>query len=125
MNTDPDWSTTWTAARCHPIVYARAGMGDPQMARCERCGQREPLSMHHRHKRGQGGTWAPSNIVVVCGDGTTGCHGWIEHNATNANAEGWHLRPHDPDGSKVPLRVHNVPWCRVKLDDAGGMTLVD
>lgn len=115
----------WTEAKCRPIVYARAGLGDARMARCEKCGQREPLSMHHRRKRGQGGTWAPSNIVVVCGSGTTGCHGWIERNPTNANAEGWGLGRGDPDGSKVPLRVHNVSWCRVKLDNAGGMTLVD
>lgn len=114
----------WTAARSHPIVYGRAGMGDPQMARCEKCGAREPLSMHHRRKRVHGGTWAPSNIVVLRGDGTTKCHGWIEQNPTAANAEGWWLFGRDPDGSKVPLRVHNVSWCRVKLDNAGGLILV-
>lgn len=49
--------------------------------------------MHHRVKRGQGGTWAVENIVAVCGDGVRGCHGWIESHPNAAAAEGFHVRP--------------------------------
>ena len=118
---EPD-DVVWTQALCRPIVDARAGLGAIDAARCEKCGDYGiGLSMHHRKKRGQGGSWAPSNIVVVCGDGTRGCHGWIEQNPTAANAEGWHLTTGDPDGSVVPIRHWQIKWCRVKLDDLGNL----
>lgn len=69
---------------------------------CERCCRSGYLTMHHRKKRGQGGPWSPENIVAVCGSGTTGCHGWIEHNPDNAAVEGFHVRPWQ-DPSEVPL----------------------
>lgn len=42
-------------------------------------------SAHHRKPRGMGGTTDPAvagiaNCLIVCGSGTTGCHGWIEKN---------------------------------------------
>lgn len=40
--------------------------------------------MHHRRKRSQGGLWVPPNVVHVCGDGTVGCHGFIEANPATA-----------------------------------------
>lgn len=57
---------------------------------CFRC--RRPLrfedrgiawSAHHRRPRGNGGTSDPrvgsiSNCLILCGSGTTGCHGWVE-----------------------------------------------
>ena len=60
---------------------------------CERCCRFLPLTMHHSKKRGQGGPWEPTNIVAVCGSGTTGCHGWIENHPDSAAVEGFHCRP--------------------------------
>jgi hypothetical protein len=42
-------------------------------------GTRDPLAGH------------PSNIVLLCGSGTTGCHGWIEDHREDALETGWLL----------------------------------
>jgi len=57
---------------------------------CEVCGTRQAVNVHHRKNRSQGGTWAASNLLDVCGSGTTGCHGRIteDHDGT-ANRNGW------------------------------------
>ena len=66
--------------------------------RCERC--LLPLSsqwsLHHRRPRRMGGTRrpdanAPQNLLVLCGSGTTGCHGWLESNRTEAYQTGYLL----------------------------------
>ena len=65
--------------------------------------------MHHRKKRGQGGLWEPQNVVAVCGDGTRGCHGWIESHPDRASAIGFHVRPwFDP--AEVPILYRLTYW---------------
>lgn len=82
---------------------------------CRRCGHPLPGgrggSVHHRIPRGMGGTtWtgihSPALLVLLCGDGTTGCHGWIESNRAAALRLGWLLTRHlfDIDPADVPLR---------------------
>lgn len=110
---------TWTEAKTRPIVYARAGLGDPAMARCEKCGSSGPLSMDHLKNRSQGGDWRPSNIVVLCGSGTTGCHGWKTQNPTAAHAAGWRLEVNEAPGV-TPIQHVAWPW-PVVLDDDGNM----
>ena len=67
---------------------------------CEVCGcgfgdrRGVDYSVHHRRPRQMGGTrWTginlPSNLLVVDGSGTTGCHGVIESNRVGAVAAGW------------------------------------
>lgn len=39
------------------------------------------VSIHHRRARGMGGTRRedthdPANLMLLCGDGVSGCHGW-------------------------------------------------
>jgi hypothetical protein len=98
---------------CRAIVYERAERF------CERCCRGGPvLTVHHRRKRSQGGLWTPGNCVLVCGSGTTGCHGWIEHNPVFARAEGFHVQPW-----VNPLEV-SVFWRMsqwVFLDDDGNL----
>lgn len=36
-------------------------------------------SVHHRLPQGRGGPHEGWNLLAVCGDGTRGCHGHIEH----------------------------------------------
>jgi hypothetical protein len=41
-----------------------------------------------------GGTrWAginlPSNLLILCGSGVDGCHGWVESNRSASVAAGW------------------------------------
>lgn len=95
---------------------------------CERCGDpigNGPASVHHRLPRRMGGTRraevnCPSNLVLLCGTGTTGCHGWVERNRTAALAAGLLL----PDGAApaaepVLIFLPGRGPRRVRLDDAG------
>lgn len=68
---------------------------------CVRCGRGvDPSargigwSIHHRRPRGMGGSrdpevTGPTNGVVLCGSGTTGCHGWVESNRVDARRLGF------------------------------------
>jgi len=107
----------WTQAQCRPIVYARAGLGDPNHARCERCGRASPLTMDHLKNRSQGGTWAPSNIVILCGSGTTGCHGWKTEWPDAAHDAHWALKRGEEPG--VTPIFHHPSQAWVRLDDDG------
>lgn len=80
-------------------------------------------SFHHRQPRGAGGTTrvdinSPANLMLVCGTGTTGCHGIIESNRTTAYEMGWLVRrPTDP--AEVPVAVVQFPAERVVLTATG------
>lgn len=50
---------------------------------CVCCG-RAATSWHHRVPEGRGGPTDRFNCIPVCGDGTRGCHGWIEHHRAEA-----------------------------------------
>jgi hypothetical protein len=94
--------------QCKSLVLARAG------GRCERCGG-IGKSYHHRKKRSQGGEWSADNVVFLCGHGTAGCHGWIEHNANKAEEEGWHVRPwQDPED--IPIKYRRTEWLSLLPD---------
>lgn len=65
--------------------------------RCVCCGAwvpGMPGSIHHRTPRGMGGTRdpkvnLPANLLLLCGSGTTGCHGWVEANRERARELGY------------------------------------
>jgi hypothetical protein len=75
--------------------------------RCERCGVQITwlYSIHHRIARGMGGTSLdpnkPSNLLLLCGSGTSGCHGWVEHHRDDARAAGYLVKRGD-DTTQVP-----------------------
>jgi hypothetical protein len=86
--------------------------------RCEKCGlmlaQGFFYSIHHRTPRGMGGTREkrlnlPSNLVAICGSGTTGCHGWIESHRSEAEDEGWLVSRYQ-ESAEVPLFIYGVGW---------------
>ena len=84
---------------------------------CIRCGQwAEGGSLHHRVMRSQGGRNTIENLVLVCGSGITGCHGWAHHNRTDALAERLLVRSFD-DPATTPVRVYGHGW--VLLTAAG------
>jgi 5-methylcytosine-specific restriction protein A len=73
------------------IVWERAG------GRCELCGGSlagiQGFSRHHRLPRRMGGSSrpelnTPANLLLVCGSGTTGCHGRIESRRAQAYEDG-------------------------------------
>lgn len=45
---------------------------------CRVCRTTERITAHHLIPRSLGGQWTESNIVGLCGSGTTGCHGDVE-----------------------------------------------
>lgn len=62
---------------------------------------------HHRLPRGQGGTDTPACLMHLCGSGTTGCHGWVEHNRALSYELGLLVRM-GQDPAKNP--VSPLPW---------------
>lgn len=102
------------------VVRARS------LDRCEVCGRRKGDSFGHRVKRSQGGTWAPSNGIRLCGDGTRGCHGWCEAHPVLAQTFGWALPGHaDPAASPALLRPAMWAPGWYLLRDNGDYTWVD
>lgn len=45
-------------------------------------------SRHHRLLRSRGVLHVPSNLVLLCGSGTTGCHGWAHREVDAATRLG-------------------------------------
>lgn len=82
-----------------PVVFAR--IWDRDQGCCARClRQLDPSrrgvdwSVHHRCPRSSGGTrrlWVneAANGLLLCGSGTTGCHGWVESNRAEARVQGF------------------------------------
>lgn len=98
-------------------------------ARCKRCGRGVypgSYSIHHRRARGMGGSSDPAtnsaaNGVVLCGSGTTGCHGWVEAHRDTSRQLGFLVyQGHDP--ATVPVCDYLSRW--LLLDNDGDQTEV-
>lgn len=87
--------------------------------RCAKCGEVvwSNGSRHHRKLRSRRGGDEVSNGVLLCGSGTTGCHGWAHDEIAEATALGFVVASHD-DPREVPIRHALHGW--VLLDDVGG-----
>ncbi|MGH1563075.1 HNH endonuclease [Mumia sp. DW29H23] len=104
----------------------RQDVYDRDAHRCVRCGKGGQLTIQHRIGRGMGGTRDPkvaavSNLLALCGSGTTGCHGWVEHHPILADAHGW----------SAPRRATTTAWAVyswrgwIALSDDYGVDAVD
>jgi hypothetical protein len=95
--------------------------------RCECCGALA-TNTHHRRPRGMGGSRDPrtnqaSNLVRLCGSGTTGCHGAIESNRDHFRDMGFLVRQGvDPAAVPILLRRPSGEAEWVLLDEVGGVT---
>lgn len=92
--------------------------------RCAMCGR--PLrreargfewSAHHIQPRGMGGSKDPvigsaSNGVLLCGSGTTGCHGHVESHREDAEKLGYIIRRGVLRPGHVPIKhfLHGVVY---------------
>jgi hypothetical protein len=93
---------------------------------CVRCGfliDPGNYSIHHRKPRGMGGTKDPaisrlSNLLALCGSGTTGCHGWVESSRRLAYERGFLL--HHNDNAKTTPVFTYAGW---RLFDNDGNVL--
>lgn len=106
---------TAVSASVRAIVYARAG------SCCELCGRYAyGGSVHHRRRRGMGGSkrvelGLASNLLLLCGSGTTGCHGEVESDRSAAYQRGLLLRDGQPP-TETPVDLRHG---RVLLNDEG------
>lgn len=98
---------------------ARARVQQRSGGVCERCGAREAESFSHRIPAAQGGRYTAANGLDTCGDGTTGCHGWIEANPAEARRHGWRLSPRQKPEKVPALIYHGGALVRVLLHDDG------
>lgn len=84
-------------------------------------------SRHHRLPRGTGGSALPGQhsldrLLIICGDGVTGCHGHIESARTWAFDRGF-LVHRGMDPAAVPVVL--ASGRRVLLDAGGGFYVDD
>jgi 5-methylcytosine-specific restriction endonuclease McrA len=75
---------------------------------CEICGELAN-NAHHRKNRSQGGEDLLSNLLLLCGSGTTGCHGWVTAHPAASYVHGWSVRSYD-DPRSVPVSGHYGHW---------------
>lgn len=106
------------------------------MGACARCGRHVAhlqrgiaWSIHHRRPRGIGGTilaWvmAAANLIILCGSGTTGCHGWVESNRREARALGF-LVPLNGIQKADEVAIKHITLGLVYLNDEGGWVPVE
>lgn len=107
-SSDPDWATVaaclkrdgCACIRCLAPLVGRRGFD---------------WSIHHRVRRSQGGDNRLSNLVSLCGSGTTGCHGRRVHAApAAARAVGLLLRRgDDPAAARL---LYAGTWRRLTDD---------
>jgi hypothetical protein len=95
---------TRTGTGPSPDVRALVAVRDGFACAC--CGMSiigQVASVQHRKRRSQGGTNCPSNLLLVCGDGTRGCHARIDSRSDPADeAAGYTVRSYD-DPAAVPV----------------------
>jgi hypothetical protein len=102
----------------------RATVLSRDAGKCARCNVSVlniPASVHHRRRRGSGGTsdhrsFDPRNLVTLCGTGTTGCHGEVESYRALAYDTGWLIRSYD----ELHLPMFSKDGRRVTLTEDGG-----
>jgi hypothetical protein len=89
--------------------------------RCARCGQQGHTKQHRIPRQSGGSRNDPrinkmSNLVWLCGDGTTLCHGEVESNRIQGRKDGYLVRRRE-DPNLAPMRLWDGR--RVLLKDDG------
>lgn len=102
---------------------ARAAIIEAGHGRCVGCGASD-VTTQHRRARGMGGTsdravGSVANGVPLCGDGVRGCHGWAEHNPTDAALMGWRLVAGE-DAEEAPWWDRVYGWRVWHLEEGTG-----
>jgi hypothetical protein len=91
-------------------------------ARCVRCGKSLynalTFSRHHRRMRSHPfpGLHEASNVIDVCGSGSTFCHGWIHEHPREAMANGWLVSGFEDHPETVPVLTAQHGWALLGND---------
>lgn len=70
----------------------RTALRDRSHELCEKCGKSYANNAHHRINKSQGGRNVLSNLLMLCGSGVTGCHGWVTEHPKESYENGWSVR---------------------------------
>lgn len=113
----------WSEGKGKGVVLARA-QNECELRLPWACLGGQGHSTHHITDRSVDGSgWPPSGLLRSCGDGTTGCHGWVTDNPKDARELGGWVRKSTDDryATAVLLSSHLWPGQRrwVVLDDEG------
>lgn len=112
--TDPDAATVDLV--CERDDWRCVVCGDPIRGR-----RGSEWSVHHRKLRSHGVDNRPANLILVCGHGTSLCHGAIHAGPNAAREAGWMVRSTaDPAATVMAHSQHG--W--VLLDNEGGLARV-
>lgn len=87
----------------------RAQLHERAQDRCEICGRHDATNAHHRKNQSQGGKHVLSNLMLLCGSGTTGCHGWVTTSPRTADQLGWLVWSYENPAEK-PVRLWAFRW---------------
>lgn len=90
--------------------------------KCARCGRDAGThwsgdSIHHRRPRSHPwpGLHQPANLLLLCGSGTTGCHGWVHAHPAPAYRLGY-LVHMGKDPATIPVYYRTVGWQQLNAD---------
>lgn len=86
---------------------------------CECCGYPYASNAHHRRNRSRGGRDVLSNLVLLCGSGTTGCHGQVTEHPDDATEAGLTIQSEVTPPQDVPVVLRGE---RVLLADDGSVS---
>ena len=64
----------------------------------------------------------PANLIVLCGTGTSGCHGWVESNREKARELGYLIQKVE-SAEEIPFQDEKGKWWQ--LDNYGQKTQLD
>jgi hypothetical protein len=63
-----------------------------------------------------------ANLIVLCGTGTSGCHGWVESNRAKARELGYLIQKIE-SAQEIPFQDEKGLWWQ--LDNLGAKTQLD
>ena len=98
-----------------PTAATCAAVDDREQQHCARCGRYVDGGSRHHRKLRRHGDHSVANLVLLCGSGTTGCHGWVHSHVADSYSLGWLVHSWHESNEVPVLTVQG--W--VTLSDEG------
>lgn len=119
----------WPKSKGNPIVLTRS-QNECELRLPWACLGGRGHSTHHITDRSiDDSGWPPSGLLRSCGDGTTGCHGWVTDNPKAARELGGWVRGSCDNRYETPVLLCSYLWPGqrrwVVLDDKGDFEQTD